>query len=386
MAHEFEAYLRWAHYYREFGDKHSSNFASLDYELLQIQAVLNWLSTCVDKRCSEILLSLIGDISSYFEQRSLNNLLLQYVKVCLKAAEDLEENPGWIYLIAYRTNWALGRWDDAGNYINLALETTPPNTRDYATILRSLGSFQLNRGNYQEALRTFSKAKLIYHYVGDSKGESLIQAEEAAYYLNKAEYSTAYQLYSEVMRFEQNYETRVSDHTLLMMGIALRRLKDYQNSIEYLSQLMQRAESSHSQSAYATSAHHLAWTYIDQGVYEQAKKYAELAKVTYNTIADLRGSSDSDEQLGLIAIALGNYYESQVFLGRSMTIRKKLGNQQGYASSIRRMAKLRFAQGHLLAAIYYLVKSLYLYYKIGMLPVSRIIRFVGDIFSKRLVS
>ena len=233
MVDKFEASLRWACYYHEFGNKNSSNFASLDGDLSQIQAVLDWLSTCSDKQCSEILLSLIEDISTYLEQRSLNNLLIQHINPCLKAAENLRKNPAWIYFLAYRANWALGRWDDAEYFINLALESTPPDTQAYANVLRFLGSVQLNRGNYLEAFRTFSKAKLIYRQLGDFKGEASIKAEEAAYYLNKAEYSTAYQLYSDVMHYEQTHVSQISDHTLLMMGIVLRRLKDYQNSIKF---------------------------------------------------------------------------------------------------------------------------------------------------------
>jgi hypothetical protein len=48
------------------------------------------------------------------------------------------------------------------------------------------------------------------------------------------------------------------------------------------------------------------------------------------------------------------------------------------------MAKLRFAQGRPLAATYYLVESLYLYNKIGMLPLTRILGFMYDVFNKRL--
>ncbi len=386
MADKSEAYQRLALYYCEFVEKHSTDATALDYELLQIQPVLGWLSSRIDNYHSEILLCLVGNISSYFEKRSLNNLILKNINGCLSAVERLERNPGWIYLIAYRANWALGRWKDADEFIHLALQAAQPNSFDYAIALQLLGSLQLNRGNYQEALHTFSKAKRIYRDIGDAKGEILIRAEEAAYYLNKADYRMANQIYSEIINFELDHENQISDHTLLMMGVVSRRLKNYSNAINYLNQLLQRAEFNNLRSVQATAAHHLAWTYIDQGQYKQAKEYGELAETIYNEIDDPRGSSDADEQLGLTAIALDNYDESQVFLERSIAKRKKLGNQQGYASSIRRMAKLRFAQGRPFAAAYYLVESLYLYKKIGMLPLTRTLGFVHDIFKKRLIS
>jgi tetratricopeptide (TPR) repeat protein len=385
MVDKTEAHQRMAIYYREFVEKHSTEITALDYELLQIQQVLDWLSGRVENHLSVILLSLVENISSYFERQSLNNLILKYVNVCLEAAERLEQNPRWVYLIGYRANWALGRWEDAGKYILLALKTTQPNSPEYATVLQSLGSYQLNRGNYQDALRTFINAKRIYRDIGDAKGEISILTEEAAYYLNKAENPVAYRLYSEIFDFELNHEGQISDHTLLMMGVVSRRLKNYSNAINYLDQLLQRAKINHLRSVYATAAHHLAWTYLDQGQYEQAKEYGEQAKTIYDEFDDLRGSSDADEQLGLIALAMRKYDESQTLLERSITTRKILGNQQGYASSVRRLAKLRFAQGRPFAATYYLAKSMYLYQKIGMLPLPRILRFVHDVFNKQLM-
>src|SRR5688572_18596474 len=112
MADKSEAYQRLALYYCEFVEKHRADVTALDYELLQIQPVLGWLSSRIDNYHSETLLSLVGNISSYFEKRSLNNLILKNINGCLSAAERLERNPGWIYLIAYRANWALGRWKD----------------------------------------------------------------------------------------------------------------------------------------------------------------------------------------------------------------------------------------------------------------------------------
>ena len=171
-----------------------------------------------------------------------------------------------------------------------------------------------------------------------------------------------------------------------MMGVVSRRLKSFTIAIDYLNQLFQRAQTNQLKGAYATAAHHMAWTYLDLGDLGQSRKFGELARVTYEEIQDPRGASDADEQLGLIAMAMKQYEESRLRLEWSATVRKQLGNMQGYASSLRRLAKLNFLQARLISGVIFLSRSLYIYYKIGMLPIGRVYKIVHDMFNQSISS
>ncbi len=381
-----DAHNRLALYYQEFIPKHETDFQALDYELPQIEHVLTWLARCIHGGHSQILPNLIEHFTSYLEFRSLHNITLKYIDICLIVAQDLGQNLGKLYMIGYRAYWATGQWDKALEYVGLATESLQSNPHDYAAALQALGSAQLNRGDYSKAHRTFAKARKIYHDEGDANGEISVEAEEAAYYLNKADFQTAYDQYSAVMEFELHHARKISDHTLLMMGVVSRRLKKYAEALEYLYKLAKRAEVNLSRSALAVAAHHIAWVLIDQGQYSQAKEYAELAKAIFDDINDPRGSSDADEQLGLIATAMGKYDQAGLLLKHSLATRKEIGNQQGYASSLHRMATLNFMKAQFVSGFAYLLQSLYAYYKIGMLPFRRTCKFLFDAFRQKIVS
>lgn len=381
-----DANNRLALYYQKFIKTHKTDYPALDYELPQIEQVLSSLTKHIHDRRSRILLDFIKHLAPYLEQRSLHNIMLKYVDISIKAAKSLGQNPGWLYLLGYRANWALGFWDKALEYSIHAIKFASPNSSNHAIALQALGNAQLNRGNYSDALRTFARASEIYHRMGNVKGEMSIRADVAAHYLNKADYHVAYKQYFAVMEFELHYMHQISDHTLLMMGVVSRRLKKFSEAFDYLYMLAKRAESNHSRSGFAVAVHHISWVLIDQGQFVQAREYAETARMIFADINDPRGASDVDEQLGLIAIAMKEYDHAQLFLERSLTTRKEIGNQQGYASSLHRMAKLNFMKTQIAPGINCLLQSLYIYLKIGMLPFGRVSGFLQDVLSQKIVS
>ena len=162
-----------------------------------------------------------------------------------------------------------------------------------------------------------------------------------------------------------------------MLGVVYRRLRNYRKAIEALSRLIHSGEAASSLSAVATGTHHLTWVYYDTGELVQALSLGIRAKEMYERINDPRGSSDADEQLGLIA--LGNRDYVSAHLERSLAVRQHLGNQQGSASSLRRLAKLHFRQRKLPLGVRYLWRSLSLYRQIGMLGSRQLLNIVGDL-------
>ena len=373
------AYAHLANYYQQFLKERSTDFLALDQEYLHIEQVLSWLNGRINDQDSQSLLDLMEHLSLYFEGHSLHNVVLKNGEACLKAAHRLGQNPAWIYFNAYRANWGLGRWNEAQqNLLKAVQESSRLSPGEYANSLKSWGSLQLNKGNYREALAIFAQAKKIYRDLADESGENSISFEEAAYYLNINDYQKAYALYSHILNFELAREAQASDQTLLMMGVISRRLKKFPDSIHYLTQLFSRAERSNTKSAQATAAHHLAWVYSDLGQLAQARELGELALQEYVAIQDLRGTSDAYEQLGSLAMRTQQYENARFFLERSASMRKQLGNQHGYASSLRRLADLSFLRHRYGLGINYIIQSLFIYRRMGILTFKRLYKFISD--------
>lgn len=381
MVDELTAHSRFANYYAGFVRGRSTDFNAIETEYPQLEQALAWLSVQSGSQPSSVFLSFIRNLSPYLEARSLNDVILKYIGTCMARAQQVGQNLGWIYLLAYRANWALGRWNEAHNQVVQAVEeSSHSNPMDYAGALRYLGTFQLNRGDYAEAMKTFAQAKRIFQDLGNTQGLVSIKSEEAAYYLNKADYLTAYHLYAEIEQDELTLDQQISDHTLLMLGVVLRRLKKYFEAKDYLDRLLKRTQENQSINAYATAAHHMAWVYLDWGDFSIARDYALMAMSYYDRINDARGISDSNDQLGVIAMAMGQLEESLVFLERAALTRKQLGNKQGYASTLSRLARLNFIRGHYLSGVIHLAHGLLLYYKIGMLSAGRLYRMIDNVF------
>lgn len=364
-------------------DTHVNDFNFLENEFGHILNVLDWLSKQQNIEMNHNLLIMIEALCPYMEARSLSNITVKYIEPCLKAAEVNHINPVNIYLMAYRAQWALGQWDEAKSFIDQAVEsdkTAQPSF--YADTLRCLGSLQINRGEYQAALSTLTKSRQLYHDLGDRQGEISTIAEEAAYYLDKDDYTTADRFYSEVAEFEKSTLGEPSTHTLLMLGVVYRRLDKLAEALECFERILQRADPARAKSDRATASHHIAWILIDLSKFKEAQNKASEAKIIYDTIQDARGSSDADEQLGEIEFYLHQYKSCEGYYLSCAKSRIRLKNKPGYASITRRLSNLYFTEKKYFHAAWYFTVSALTYLNIGNLTMIRIKRFFRNTLSQ----
>lgn len=265
--------------------------------------------------------------------------------------------------------------DDAGEAVRLTAGGDP---RLHARAWLALGRFQFNRGDYPAALATLAEA------CGDLDAVATARAEVAAYHLNRGELDQARQAYEAVDRLRRQIDpTGPSDHTLLMLGVVNRRLRHYDQAARYLAELIDRGRSHGDRAAVATGLHHLAWSWYEQNRLPEARRLGEAARAIYAEIRDPRGASDADEQLGLIAMAAGGLELAGTCLERSLAGRQALGNQQGVASTLRRLARLSLRQGHIPTGLRYRWQSLALYRRINALSWPRLVAVLAEVLGLR---
>jgi tetratricopeptide (TPR) repeat protein len=377
-----EAQERHSLFYNSFVQSNADAFDLIDQEFEQIQIAVTWLIKQTELEQAASLLNFVRGLSPYLQGRALNADLLNYCQNALQAAEQLGTNSGWLHLLRHRAFWALGKWESAYVAVQSAIWATEGSSpKIHARAVLALGRLQLNRGQYQEALGTLATAEDLLMNVGDHDGVATAKAEVAAYYLNRNEHKKALRLYLEVDELRKRANPDMpSHHSLLMLGVVYRRLGDYGKSRQLLSELIQHGKSQKDRGAVATGKHHLAWTYFDLQEWETARKLGLEAKEIYEELRDTRGSSDADEQLGLISLAQRDFAASEVFLTRSLLVREQLGNQHGAASALRRLAKLHLAQRHFFLAFQILHRSLSLYHQLGILSCRRFFAIISGLF------
>lgn len=378
-----QAFFRVADYYLAFISRYARRSDLVDQEFLQIQQVCTWLS----KQNHPQFLQLLKDLALYLQARSLHSVLLNYCRAGIRIANISNTNPGWLLTLIYEAYFAQGEWEKAATSIRQAIaltETDDP--RAHAQAILALGRLQINRGDYRPALQTLRTAEELLRAAGDLEGVASAKAEVAAYHLVRGEYQQALNLYLEVDAIRRKLNpNEPASHSLLMLGVVYRRLKNYPAALSNLNELLSYARSQKNRSAMATAMHHLAWIYYDQRNLEEAKRLGMQAKAYYWDIKDPRGASDSDEQLGLIAFQERDFDTADFYLKETLSTRLKLGNLPGAASTLRRLSTLHLRKGDILMSMRYLVRSLLLYYRIGALGRQRIIKLFRGIFSDELV-
>lgn len=365
----------FADFYVTYAQTHQADFAGLDQELANLLTVRTWLTNQSSDQSAHLLIALIKTLTTFLQRPEFATELLRFCQSGWQACQRLETNSGWVLLLRYEAHIFLGEWDEALKNAQAAIKVTQnTDPANHAKAMLALGRLQFNRGDYPVALNTLAQAQSLLMEAQDIEGAATAQAEVAAYYLNRGELDKALSLYLEVDKLRRQINpTDPSNHSLLMLGVVYRKKQEYQKATAYLLELLRRSEAHDNRVAIATASHHLAWVYLDQRNMSEAYCLATRARQLYLEINDPRGVSDSDEQLGMIALISEDFEAAETFLKRSLTVRQQLGNQQGAASSLRNLSILYVCKGNVWLGLRYLWHSCAIYWRLGVLSRWRIL-------------
>lgn len=359
----------------------------LDAELPNLLKTMEWLSQQKMREFPEQLLQMVIAFADYANAHSLNHVVMKYLPVCLKAAKHRTRYLSKALLVGYQASWAIGSWDQAMRYIKQAVKVSETgDAQVHHQAMKYLGSSQINRGEYQEALRTLQKAHKLSEQRNDLEGEIDAIREEAAYYLDKDEYGMALNMYQGIEKYELNHRGERSIHTLLMLGVVYRKMKLLEEATRMFKNILALPAEKLTQNDRATTLHHLAWVRCDQKRFAEAKSLANQALEIYQNGQNFRGISDVFEQIGEIAFFEGDTAVAEKNYIACASSRRRLHNQPGYASITRRLSKLYQSEGKSLKGLHYLILSTVTYLRVGNLTPARMKRFFVDPWLKRLKS
>ncbi len=367
--------LRLARHYQH-------QFERLDLEFSNLGQAHAKLSNQKDCETAHLLIEYVQVMKPYLRKRGLDSVLLQWCEDGLLACQQLHRNPAWILLHRGGAQNRLGQWEDAKESFIAATEASEDyDTQLYAEATLQLGRLLLNQGHYERALTLLAAAEELLDDLSQYELLAVARSEVAAYHLNRGELDKALALYKEADQLRrQAGANQSSDHTLMMLGVVYRKKGNYDLAIDYLQKLLARGETQGNQGAIAPAAHHLAWTYLNMRELAKARYYCGRAMALYEEMDDPRGVSDGHEQLGLILLTEGHYEDAVAYLGTSLRTREQLGNQQGAASSLRRLALAHWQMGKRLVAAKEMGTSLKVYWQIGVLSWQRFFKIWREFF------
>ncbi|GHO93816.1 hypothetical protein KSF_038640 [Reticulibacter mediterranei] len=348
--------------------QYQAQYSRLDTEFANLRSSFDWLIGLRSEEAAQLLNKYIEVLTPYLQQRGLQKELLRWCEATLSLNTTLQRKSAQLLLLNGQTQYALGEWSKAKDNLIAAAEASKQDDMPtYARALLDLGRLQFNQGDYEIAFQTMKQVEPLLQETNFEQWAA-IRAEVAAYHLNREELDAALAIYLEIYGRNKQQGTNAStSHILLMLGVVYRRKKDYAQAHFYLEQLLKGAEIEQSQGKIATAAHHLAWVYLDERNILVARKLCGRAITHYEAISDQRGISDSYEQLGCIALTEQQGEEALIHLQKSLTMRRQLHNQQGIASSLRRIAIAHLILRHVRKGLHYLWQSLVMYHSLKIL-------------------
>jgi tetratricopeptide (TPR) repeat protein len=208
----------------------------------------------------------------------------------------------------------LGQSDDAEEQYRKAvdLRRAVGNRRGLATSLRNLGNVLGLRGKFDEAESVLKQAGQLHAALGDRGGMAAVENE---------------------------------------LGLLTEARGDYAAALPAFRRALQVWQQLDEKPGIAQALNYIGFAQFQLGAYDDAQAYLVQSANAYAELGDETGQIRTRQNLGLLAIARGQWNQARTQLERSLASAEQQQMLEEAAVSHRNLAELEFRQGHVDAAI-----------------------------------
>lgn len=243
---------------------------------------------------------------------------------------------------------------------------TPQNRKDEADRLYGLGTQQLNKGQYREALQPLEQALGIYRAIGDHKGESLALNNIGRVYSNRGDNTQALKYYEQALIIRKEVNDRVGEGlTLNNIGLVYSDLGDYPQALKYYQQALAIIKQENHKAGEGIILSNLGIVYSKLGQYSDALKTYQQALVIRKQVNDKAGEGVTLNNIGLIYSYQGDYPQALKHYQQALVIFKEVGDKAGEGITLSNMGAIYNQQGQYPDALKYYQQALVIHQQIG---------------------
>ena len=208
----------------------------------------------------------------------------------------------------------LGQSGDAEEQYRKAVELRRAvgNRRGLATSLRNLGNVLGLRGKFDEAEGVLKQAGQLHAALGDRGGMAAVENE---------------------------------------LGLLTEARGDYAAALPAFRRALQAWQQLDEKPGVAQALNYIGFAQFQLGAYDDAQAYLVQSANAYADLGDETGQIRTRQNLGLLAIARGQWNQARTQLERSLASAEKQQMLEEAAVSHRNLAELEYRQGHVDAAI-----------------------------------
>jgi tetratricopeptide (TPR) repeat protein len=320
----------------------------------------------------------------YLIFNELSRELLTIAQEILASLNDCEHDLTFAKLLKARAvSGTSTQLKEARFLLEELFNTSLSGTEIHVESLAYLGIRQVNSGLYHEGIENLHSA-LIKADVGELALTTKIKElktdilENLAFCeMNASHFQEAIKLYGDVitLREELGLLYKIIG-PLSHQGIISRKIGNYDEAQFLLEKAKSQATEFGSESQVVWISHHLAYVFLNQGNSDLSEELCKFSTDGYQKFDNQWGLSDCYEQMGLICLAQKKYAEAEEYFRWSLNIRIMIGNRHGTASSTLDLALAFWNRHNFPKAVFYMLKGFYLYYKLGILNLTRLRRML----------
>ena len=238
--------------------------------------------------------------------------------------------------------------------------------RDEALRLYKLGTQQLNRSEYQEALKNFEQALVIFREIAELQGEGIILNNIGEIYRSLGEYPKALDYYQQSLAIDKQLSDKAGEGiTLNNIGSVYVNLGEYPKALDYYQQALAIHKQIDNKAGVGTTLNNIGLVYDELGEYPKALDYYQQALAIHKQVDNKAGVGTTLNNIGEVYRSLGEYPKALDYHQQALAIHKQIGDKSGEGTTLNNIGEVYRSLGEYPKALDYYQQALAIHKQIG---------------------
>ncbi|ACC84966.1 CHAT domain-containing protein [Nostoc punctiforme] len=212
---------------------------------------------------------------------------------------------------------------------------TTQERKDEALRLNRLGVQQFNKGQFQEALKTFEQALAIVKQIGNTADEGTTLNNIGEIYRNLGEYAKALDFYQQALAiYKQIGDTAGEGTTLNNIGLVYDSQGEYAKALDFYQRVLAIVKQTGNTAVEGKILNNIGSVYVNQGEYAKALDFYQQSLAIYKQIGNTATEGTTLNNIGEVYRNQGEYAKALGFYQQALAIYKQIGGTVGKGTAL----------------------------------------------------
>lgn len=209
-----------------------------------------------------------------------------------------------------------------------------------------LGYYHCIQGDREPAQQNLDAAQKIMLQMGDNEGLALTHLYYGFLHSGLGNLNQALEEVGQAMRYTQGPTSVIRGWCLYLLGVFYCELKEFEKSLQYLSQAIPIFESRNHEHGLGRTFNGMSKVFLETKKLEKAQEMAIHSLKIHRSSGYAIGVARSYHDLGVIALEEKAFEDARYYLNKSLEIRRESENYAGIISTLTDLSQVYFAEGH----------------------------------------